>query len=205
MNNTNNNTNTNYYGDIQLLNDLHNYFPEILYGRRFQNDALVQYIRGVVNQRYNLFTNAQNNYQYQQNQEVLQQQQVNRLNRINSNQIIYSNIPVANTNTPVTSFVNLLQSMLDPNLSPISQDEDHIINDLQPVVIRPTQTQIENGSTIVELTSGHNVCAICQENMSPTQTIRRLNQCRHMFHNTCIMTAFNTSPRCPNCRNDIRD
>lgn len=200
----NNNNNTNYYGDIQLLNDLHNYFPEILYGRRFQNDALVQYIRGVVNQRYNLFTNAQNNYQYQQNQEVLHQQQVNRLNRINSNQIIYSNIPVTNTNTPVTSFVNLLQSMLDPNLSPISQDEDHILNDLQPVVVRPTENQIENGSSIVELTSGHNVCAICQEQMSPTQTIRRLNHCRHMFHNTCIMTAFTTSPRCPNCRHDIR-
>jgi len=200
-----NNNQRNYYGDIQLLNDLHNYFPEILYGTRFQNDALVQYIREVVHQRFNLFTNAQNNFrnnQYQeqqQQQQVLQQQQVNRLSRINTNpnQIIY-------TSPPVTSFVNLLQSMLDPSLSPISQDEEHILNDLQPVVVRPTQIQIENGSSIVELTSNHNVCAICQENMLPAQTIRRLNHCRHIFHNTCIMTAFTTSPRCPNCRHDIR-
>lgn len=189
----------NYYGDIQLLNDLHNYFPEILYGNRFQNDALVQYIRGVVYQRFNLFSNAQNNYrnnQYQQNQEV------NRFNTINS--INPNSVQILYNNPPVDSFVNLLQTMLDSSVSSISQDEDHILNDLQPVVIRPTENQIENASSIVELTSGHNVCAICQEQMSPTQTIRRLNQCRHMFHNTCIMASFNTSPRCPNCRHDIR-
>jgi len=44
----NSSTNSNYYGNIQLLNDLHNYFPEILYGTRFQNDGLVRYIREVV-------------------------------------------------------------------------------------------------------------------------------------------------------------
>uniref|UniRef100_A0A6C0IHB6 RING-type domain-containing protein n=1 Tax=viral metagenome TaxID=1070528 RepID=A0A6C0IHB6_9ZZZZ len=199
-----NNNQQNYYGDIQLLNDLHNYFPEILYGARFQNDGLVQYIREVVNRRFNLFTNAQNNYrntQYQQNQQSLQQQQVNRLSTMNTNQNTFQ---VLYRSPPVSSFVNLLQTMIDSNLSPISQDEDHILNDLQPVVVRPTENQIENGSSIVELTSGHNVCAICQEPMLMTNTIRRLNHCRHMFHNSCIMSAFATSPRCPNCRHDIR-
>jgi len=188
----------NYYG-IPIFNDLHNYFPEILYGTRFQNDSLVQYIRQQVSNRFNLYTSAQNNYRrnqsnlFQQNQQYLQNQQINRSN---TSPVLFQSYQ----EPAINSIVGVLQTMLNSN----SQGEDHIINDLQPVVIRPTQIQIENASSIVELTSSNNVCAICQENMQPTQTIRRLNQCRHMFHNTCIMTAFNTSPRCPNCRNDIR-
>jgi len=188
----------NYYG-IPIFNDLHNYFPEILYGTRFQNDSLVQYIRQQVSNRFNLYTSAQNNYRrnqsnlFQQNQQYLQNQQINRSN---TSPVLFQSYQ----EPAINSIVGVLQTMLNSN----SQGEDHIINDLQPVVIRPTQIQIENASSIVELTSSNNICAICQENMQPTQTIRRLNQCRHMFHNTCIMTAFNTSPRCPNCRNDIR-
>ena len=184
----------NYYG-IPIFNDLHNYFPEILYGSRFQHDGLVQYIRQQVCGRYNLYTNAQNNYRrnqtniFQQNQERLQHQQINRISTLNYEE------------PPINSIVRILQNVLSSN----SQDEDHIINDLQPVVIQPTQNQIENGSSMVEVTTSTNVCSICQENMQPNQSIRRLNNCRHMFHNTCIITAFNTSPRCPNCRNDIRD
>lgn len=200
--NNNNEQYENYYG-IPIFNDLHNYFPEILYGTRFQNDGLVQYIRQQVSNRFNLYSSAQNNYRtnqtnlFQQNQQLLQSQQINR---INTNPILIQSYQ----EPAINSIVGLLQTMLSSNLSPSSQDEDHIIDDLQPVVVRPTQNQIENGSSIVELTSSHNICAICQENMQPSQTIRRLNQCRHMFHHTCIMNSFNTSPRCPNCRNDIR-
>ena len=202
------NTNTNYYGNIQLLNDLHNYFPEILYGTRFQNYGLVQYIREVVSQRFNLFSSAQNTYQ-QNLQQNLQQnhQQIYRITTASNSMDEYHHTPIREgISVPINSFVNLLQTMLDTsNLSPISEDENHMINNLQPVNVRPTLNQIENASSIVELTSSQSICAICQEHMLPNQTIRRLNQCRHIFHNSCIMTAFNTSVRCPNCRHDIRN
>jgi hypothetical protein len=204
----NSSTNTNYYGNIQLLNDLHNYFPEILYGTRFQNYGLVQYIREVVSQRFNLFSSAQNTYQQNLQQNHQQNhQQIYRITTASNSMDEYHHTPIREgISVPINSFVNLLQTMLDTsNLSAISEDENHMINNLQPVNVRPTLNQIENASSIVELTSSQSICAICQEHMLPNQTIRRLNQCRHIFHNSCIMTAFNTSVRCPNCRHDIRN
>jgi hypothetical protein len=210
----NSSTNSNYYGNIQLLNDLHNYFPEILYGTRFQNDGLVRYIREVVSQRFNLFSSAQNTYN-QNNQQVyriattsspintmyMDEQHVSPTNIISGVIREGINIPIN-----VNGFVNLLQSMLDSsNVSPISEDENHNLTNLQAVNVRPTINQIENASSIVELTGSQSICAICQEHMLPNQTIRRLNQCRHLFHNSCIMTSFETSVRCPNCRHDIRN
>jgi hypothetical protein len=207
-------TNTNYYGSIQLLNDLHNYFPEILYGTRFENDGLVRYIREVVSQRFNLFSSAQNTYSRQVYRIATASAPINTMymdeQHISPTNIMSGvlgglregiNIPVN-----VNGFVNLLQSMLDSsNVSPITEDENHNLTNLQPVNVRPTLNQIENASSIVELTGSQSICAICQEHMLPNQTSRRLNQCRHIFHNSCIMTSFETSVRCPNCRHDIRN
>ena len=213
-------TNTNYsdshyYGNIQLLNDLHNYFPEILYGTRFQNDGLVRYIREVVSQRFNLFSSAQNTYNqnYQANYRItttlnnnmyMDEQHISPTNIMSG--VLGGLREGINIPINVNGFVNLLQSMLDSsNVSPITEDENHNLTNLQPVNVRPTLNQIENASSIVELTGSQSICAICQEHMLPNQTIRRLNQCRHLFHNSCIMTAFETSVRCPNCRHDIRN
>lgn len=205
-------TNSNYYGNIQLLNDLHNYFPEILYGTRFQNDGLVRYIREVVSQRFNLFSSAQNTYNqnHQANYRITTTLNNNMYmdEHHSSPTNIISEVIREGINIPlnVNGFVNILQSMLDSsNVSPITEDENHNLTNLQPVNVRPTMNQIENASSIVELTSSQNICAICQEHMLPNQTIRRLNQCRHLFHNSCIMTSFETSVRCPNCRQDIRN
>jgi hypothetical protein len=205
-------TNTNYYGNIQLLNDLHNYFPEILYGTRFQNDGLVRYIREVVSQRFNLFSSAQNTYNQNHQANYRITTTLNNNMYMDEQHISPTNIMLGvlgglreGINIPINtnSFVNILQSMLDSsNVSPITEDENH---NLQPVNVRPTLNQIENASSIVELTGSQSICAICQEHMLPNQTIRRLNQCRHLFHNSCIMTSFETSVRCPNCRHDIRN
>ncbi len=54
----------NDYYDIQLLNDLHNYFPDLLYNiDRFLSvrDVLI-YIRAQARQRYNIFDEAQDEY-----------------------------------------------------------------------------------------------------------------------------------------------
>jgi hypothetical protein len=189
----------NYYG-VQLLNDLHNYFPDILYGPQFQNDSLVQYIRTQVANRFNLFTNAQTSY-FNQNRANLQNQHARRLDSMNQEgEDTHVNILLTGSNP----FSNIIQSLVQGLNTPLSDSDDMNLGSLLPVVIRPTNQQIETASAIVELSNSHDSCAICQEHMNPNDRIRRLNQCRHMFHNNCILTAFNSSPRCPVCRNDIR-
>lgn len=188
----------NYYG-VQLLNDLHNYFPEVLYGNRFQNDPLVQYIRQQVSNRFNLYSNAQTNY-FNNHVNNLQTQQRNRVNTIQRNQTEEAlmnsfNLVFTNGNSslnPLTSFLNTILQTVDTN-------------GLESVPVRPTADQIQSGSSIVEITNTQESCAICQEHMNPNDRIRRLNHCRHKFHNNCIMRSFETSPRCPICRHDIRE
>jgi hypothetical protein len=191
----------NYYG-VQILNDLHNYFPEILYGTRFQNDQLVQYIRSQVANRFNLYTNAQTNY-FNQNRTNLQNQQVNRVNSMYDEGADIPNVNILfSGSNPLSS---IIQSLVQGLNTPLSDSDDIMnMNSLLPVVIRPTLQQIEGASAIVEISNSQESCAICQELMNPSDRIRRLNQCRHMFHNNCILTAFSSSPRCPVCRNDIR-
>lgn len=190
----------NYYG-VQLLNDLHNYFPDVLYGQQFENDRLVQYIRNQVANRFNLYNNAQLNH-FNQNRSNLQNQHAIRLNSMNEGISINDN-----NDTPYNIFLssNLLSSLIQGLNSPLSSQNDTInLNSLEPIIIRPSAQQIEAASSIVEVSNSQNSCAICQEHMNPNDRIRRLNQCRHMFHNNCILTAFNSSVRCPVCRHDIR-
>ena len=184
-----------YYG-VQILNDLHNYFPDILYGTRFQNDQLVQYIRSQVANRFNLYSNAQTNY-FNQNRTNLQNQQGNRVESMyqEGEDTPHVNILLSGSN-PLSS---IIQSLVQGLNTPLS-DSDSLL----PVVIRPTFQEIEGASAIVEISNSQDSCAICQERMNPNERIRRLNECRHIFHNNCILAAFNSSPRCPVCRNDIR-
>jgi len=206
----------NYYG-VQLLNDLHNYFPEILYGNRFQNDPLVNYIREQVASRFNLYTNAQNQY-FNTHRTLLQNQQANRLASMPltpPHQTTYNN-PTSPPPPPLNLYFTSSQSNPSVSHSPVTnpivtflntllQEGFDIPMNLQNVVVCPTTNQINSSTTIVEVTNPQDSCAICQERMNPSDRIRRLNHCRHMFHDNCIMTAFETSVRCPVCRHDIRE
>jgi hypothetical protein len=200
-----NNQYENYYG-VQLLNDLHNYFPDILYGQQFENDRLVQYIRNQVANRFNLFNNAQLNH-FNQNRSNLQNQHAIRMNSLNEGISINDN-----NDNPYNIFLSsgngltsILSTLIQGLTSPLSTQNDVLnLNSLEPIIVRPSEQQIENASSIVEVSNSQNSCAICQEHMNPNDRIRRLNQCRHMFHNQCIMTAFQSSVRCPVCRHDIR-
>jgi hypothetical protein len=46
-------------------------------------------------------------------------------------------------------------------------------------------------------------CAICQLDLVPNQIVRRINGCRHIFHQACIDTWFATHDICPNCRYNV--
>ena len=74
-------------------------------------------------------------------------------------------------------------------------------NFFDPVVVRPTQEQIEHGTernvVVVDTT-----CSICQEAVTSATRIRN---CGHCFHEACISQWFSMNPRCPMCRADVRE
>ena len=70
----------------------------------------------------------------------------------------------------------------------------------EPVNVHPTPEQIEHALIPSEPTDIN--CVICQDDLvHPTVALRN---CNHRFHDSCIRTWFETSVRCPTCRNDIR-
>lgn len=70
-----------------------------------------------------------------------------------------------------------------------------------PVVVRPTQTQIDSALESVEHSTS--TCAICQDLVSFDGV--KIRHCNHEFHRSCISSWFAINVRCPVCRHDIRD
>lgn len=74
------------------------------------------------------------------------------------------------------------------------------------VNIAPTRQQIDAAIRVIPVSTGE-TCTIC---MTPMVTADMRNQqvslrCNHSFHRDCIEQWFRQSPRCPMCRNDIRE
>ena len=77
---------------------------------------------------------------------------------------------------------------------------------MENVIIRPTQDQITNATTILTLSdTSDSTCTVCQEPIEPDVPVRRINQCEHQFHKACIDRWFERSVFCPMCRLDIRE
>jgi hypothetical protein len=184
--------------NIRIFDELHNYFPEILYGNPNQFRTvtdLINYIRNQVRNRTDLFSNARRN-----NTRLVQQ--VNRVVPSNASAAQTDNIRVTfNMDDTVSMndnelFTSLLSYIL--RAPPTSNFTD-------PVIVRPTQAQINAGTTIVSVTNTNELCAICQESLHLENTrVRKINHCSHMFHDNCISTWLNTNVHCPTCRHDIR-
>ena len=80
-----------------------------------------------------------------------------------------------------------------------------------PVTVRPSAT-LYNRNTEVLDASGISLetnCSICQSHVledlsGSANTWRRIRQCGHMFHTSCIDRWFSQNIHCPLCRTDIR-
>lgn len=75
-------------------------------------------------------------------------------------------------------------------------------NFFEPVPVVPTATQIEAATERHIGVAANTTCAICQENVT---CATRLRQCGHCFHGSCIDQWLQMNPRCPVCRDDIRE
>ena len=203
----------NHYG-VQLLDDIHNYFPAILYEpERFQSVShLLQYIRSQTRRRFDLFSNADSSYARHLESQRPQPQPQTILTRTS----IRPRMEIAPTTVVMdphdefnTMSMRLLRELLLPSIGASVQDTALPIylgtGAMEPVVVRPTPQQIATATTIETVVAEDEMCAICQDRIISGTGARSINACDHTFHTGCIDTWFTTNVRCPVCRHDIRE
>lgn len=107
--------------------------------------------------------------------------------------------PAAGTDPMVT----LLNSLL---FAPGTAAPTFPPNFLQPVPVRPTQEELDAGTTLraAQAADEQNNCAICQDHFTEGQAIRSIRHCSHAFHRGCLDPWLDQNVHCPVCRHDIR-
>jgi hypothetical protein len=237
----------NYYTSIfrvGILDDLHNYFPDLLYNSdRFRSvqDVLRYIQRGA---RINPFEQGLREYNNRDNRDnrgnhVIHPTQIpivdtraaydisgapQRVSLTTSNipvtpqrvPLTTSNIPEPQTQQrqvrrrPITYYWadslipnhyenNLIDTSMLTNLFTMALNQN-----FTDVPVVPTNQQVDTATTLTTSQVAE-PCAICQDAMDPSQSVRRINRCQHAFHRTCIDTWFESGVTCPICRIDIRD
>jgi hypothetical protein len=190
--------------DEPLLDGLHNYFPEVLYGQpeRFGGAApLVSYVQSQVQQRFDLFSAGRRSFvpispavpiTPQRTTRVETPPPLPRVRRYNEASFAATYVPLfENTNT-----LNMLSTLFNIPLQQPNMD---------PVVVHPTREQVEAGTTIVTVEADGEMCAICQDSIPSGSEARNLTGCGHSFHVGCIDTWYLRDVRCPTCRHDVRE
>lgn len=200
------------YG-VGLLDDLHNYFPGLLYEpERFRTvSEVLSYIRENTSRRFNLFDHGRRQY-------------MNRHRQQPQNTFV-STRPVVNTWTPEVARAASIEieqdiSFLLPLLTrlggsqgrtPIQRETRGARVPLQSlfsdIIVSASQELIESASSRRVLTSDlEESCPVCQDRMVVGENIRSLNACQHEFHTECVDNWYlNLSVLCPVCRHDLRD
>jgi hypothetical protein len=198
--------------EVGLLDDLHNYFPAILYeAERFTTvPQLLGYIRQNTLRRFNLFDYGRSQY-------------------VPENTFVPSTTPVQSTPIPPvrmpssTSVFNqlfeteLLESSDFRSLFPIlrvllpttygSGQPLPRTSRFNDVIVSASQDLIDSASSLRTLEADTDTqCSICQDIMLQGEQIRTLRACSHEFHHACIDNwLLRRSVLCPMCRHDIRE
>ena len=106
------------------------------------------------------------------------------------------NMPINNT---TTSFAQTLTDMLAAAAT----------DNLSPVVVRPSQAQIDNATEEVTFSSIdtplNSTCPIGHDTFESDDRVLQVIPCGHIFTPDHLRQWFRTSVRCPLCRYDIRN
>ena len=175
------------YG-VGLLDDLHNYFPALLYeSASFQTvPEVLAYVQVQTRQRFDLFSLGRGAYVRNNQRAAPPLYRPTRF--VFSEEGVNVNTYDAGTNSIINLFANMLGS-----------------NFLNPVIVRPSAQIINANTTLSTLGAVTNeVCAVCQDGFEVGNERRSLNACHHTFHRACIDIWFQENVHCPVCRHDIR-
>jgi hypothetical protein len=203
---------------IQLLNDIHTHFPDILYNpSRFRNvQDLLEYIRSVADSS-----------PYSRGLQAYNRQRTNTPSgsipsRASSPRVMptyttsfyeYSTnpnntMPATQYRYPINQNNTLLNGLLGGLFSEIlmtpSTGLESFLN--QTVEVAPTIQEINNATnTYTANGRQENICTVCQDTIEQNQVVRQLNHCSHYFHKDCVDVWFARNVHCPTCRHDIRE
>jgi len=231
------------YG-VSLLDDLHNYFPALLYDSSsfVSVQEVLAYLQTQTRSRFDLYSRENRAYR-------------SRTEPVARSSSYSVPVPVpASVSVPVPvpvsvsagTYYNLLPSLRSTSTLPSRSVTAQLIEEedmtgiqeaemntltsrlllqllalpqgslittrptntqfLTPVIVRPTQEQINQNTTVGAIVSDTvQMCAICQDTLTSEQEARRLNVCGHWFHLGCIDPWFQRNVHCPVCRHDVRD
>jgi len=122
---------------------------------------------------------------------------------INNRPNIYNN-PTPNRNSYHLRFSNLRR----PSNTIIRRtDVMDQINNLEDVIVRPTNAEIEIATEVFNWSDrlSQTCCPITLDRFNQGEAVRRIRYCRHVFQNNALMSWFERNTRCPVCRYDIRE
>jgi len=214
--------------EVTLLDDLHNYFPAILYEPdRFRTvSELLAYIRQRTIRRFNLFEYGARQHSRRQdeaNNDIPQNTYTRQAPAVNRWAPPVATAPIR---TQAAQFEFDLTNNEDLSiLLPLIRNLDRLVGVapaqpiqrahganrftglFQDIVIHASQELIDDRSTLRTLLMDlEENCSICQDRMRQGENVRRLNACQHEFHGACVDNWFlRRSVLCPICRHDIRD
>jgi hypothetical protein len=201
---------------IGLLDDLHNYVPELLYNIESFHSVqdVLQYIRTRTTRRFNIFDNAMREYTNRSREPFLNPQNVvhrytDPLAQPTLAQPRQPSLVDPSLAQPRQSFaqadytsilIPLISSLGEPRVArPRVVYEDVIVHASHEII-----DQTSRETTLLVDAEGN--CSVCQDQMKKDESVRTLNGCAHTFHKACIDPwLLNRSVLCPTCRHDIRE
>lgn len=192
------------YG-VTLLDDLHNYFPRILYSpQQFQSvPDLLAYVQQTTRTRFNLFDNGLRQYATTAAQQQQQQQRATYAQAAAHAASVQHATHTTAMDPVSASLLPLLRTLIVPRVMRVPLNTTFS----DPVIVNASQEVIEARSTQETLeVDSEDFCAICQDSMRQGELVRKITVCSHQFHRSCIDNwLLNSSVLCPSCRHDIRE
>lgn len=198
-----------YVYDVRLLDDLHNYFPAILYDAdRFVSvGQLLAYVRSQARNQFDLFSRETRTYMGAGAAPAVPapppiHANPRRTARPAGVAPMHTHVVIDPDIQGLTTQILGLLGRAGGGLFSLGLEQG--LADLQPVIVRPTAAQIASATTTEVVEGGSEMCSICQDVMENGTNARVLNACNHRFHDTCIDTWFTGNVVCPVCRHDVR-
>lgn len=202
---------------VEFFNEIHAYFPAILYEpERFRDvGELLSYIITQVRSHSDPFTQGRARHRRSSSPRVVSTPPAPPRHSIPTVPLyVYEQGSPSETAAMNRAATSLLQELIMPTNNATVNSFMNLFGGggmappprfTDPVIVRPTAQQIATASTIEIVSVGDEVCAVCQDTMALNSEARRLNACSHRFHKTCIDTWLANNVVCPNCRHDIRE
>lgn len=197
-NNINNNISNNYINQMNSQMDNH-----------INNDYFTEYLNSVSQSRRLLSLMTETLYRQESNLYNIYNTEFLRNNQRQRNSFRYS---------PVSRWWRSQAQPPQPNFPSRTNRFNYDalrglfnLNNLDPVVVRPTREQVLNSTTVISLREipvsnrFYNVCPISYETFTDDTVVTRINHCGHYFDTNSINQWFNMNVRCPVCRYDIRN